>query len=306
MHDATRADEDVGASGGWTRERAHLPVAVTPFLLSRLETSLPRLAAFLIAALHVLPAQAQATRAQVVRDVVPTTVRVQLLANGEVKRSATGVVVASEAARARQHARSAVLTNAHVLDPKGLGDVTYQVLLEKQGRVTATYPATLMGFGEVPDMDLGLVEVAVALPAAALGDEETLLLGDELVVVGAPYGKNLSVSGGMVSQLQAEEGAPGTPLRYTAMKTDAAIGYGSSGGGVFHVPSGRLVGIVEGYRTARVSLGERMAFDVPMPGETFVAPITKVRSFLAGHLAEGWHSMKALAGAKTGQVTARK
>lgn len=271
-----------------------------------MENPLPRLAAFFLAVLHVLPAQAQATRAQIAREVVPSTVRVQLLAKGEVKRSATGVVVASEPARAQVPARSAILTNAHVLDPKGLGEVTYQVLLEKQGRVTATYPATLVGVGEVPDMDLGLVEVAIALPAASLGDEETLLLGDELVVVGAPYGKSLSVSGGMVSQLQAEEGAPGSPLRYTAMKTDAAIGYGSSGGGVFHVPTGRLVGIVEGYRTARVSLGDRMAFDVPMPGETFVAPITKVRSFLAGHLADGWQSMKPLAALRTGPVTAHK
>lgn len=224
-------------------------------------------------------------------------VRVQLLANGEVKRSATGVVVASEAAKGKTPAKSAVLTNAHVADPAGLGQVTYRVLIERQGRVVSEHPATLAGMGKVPDMDLAVLEVADALEAAVLGDEQTLLLGDELVVVGAPYGKNLSVSGGMVSQLQAEEGPVDSPLRYTAMKTDASIGYGSSGGGVFHVPSGRLVGIVEGYRTARVNVGEKMAFDVPMPGETFVAPITKVRAFLARHLASGWRSMNTLTAA---------
>ena len=65
-----------------------------------------------------------------------------------------------------------------------------------------------------------------------------------------------------------------------ALKTDAAVGYGSSGGGVFDVPGGRLVGLVEGYRTARVMLGADKGFDVPMPGETFVAPAAKIKRFL--------------------------
>jgi hypothetical protein len=69
------------------------------------------------------------------------------------------------------------------------------------------------------------------------------------------------------------------------MKTDAPIGYGTSGGGVFEVPSGKLVGLVEGYRTAKVAFGgisnDDFSFDVPMPGETFLAPPAKIRGFLA-------------------------
>jgi len=68
-----------------------------------------------------------------------------------------------------------------------------------------------------------------------------------------------------------------------ALKTDAAIGYGSSGGGVFDVPGGRLIGLVEGYRTARVtSQGATPTwyFDVPVPGQTFVTPLTDIRRFL--------------------------
>jgi len=68
------------------------------------------------------------------------------------------------------------------------------------------------------------------------------------------------------------------------MKTDAPIAYGASGGGVFEVPSGRLVGLVEGYRTAKVAFGgmsnDDFSFDVPMPGETFLAPPGKIRGFL--------------------------
>jgi hypothetical protein len=63
---------------------------------------------------------------------------------------------------------------------------------------------------------------------------------------------------------------------------------------VFDVPRGRLIGLVEGYRTARVEFGkdaDQYAFDVPMPGETFVAPAAKIRRFLAdnglSHLVAG-------------------
>lgn len=226
------------------------------------------------------------TRAQVVRDVLPSTVRVQLLSNGVVKRTATGVVVQVVVAQDGAPARSAVVTNAHVADPEGVKAPTWRVLVERRGRVERTIEARLKGLGRVPEVDLALLEVDEGLPMAAeLAEETAIDVGDEVVVVGAPYGKALSVSGGMVSQVEAEEASePAAPLRFRAMKTDAAIGYGSSGGGVYSVPSGRLVGIVEGYRTARVALNEKMGFDVPMPGETFIAPVSKVRAFLAEHL----------------------
>ena len=44
------------------------------------------------------------------------------------------------------------------------------------------------------------------------------------------------------------------------------------------------MGLVEGYRTARVAFtgakSEELGFDVPMPGETFLSPPTKIRRFL--------------------------
>ena len=122
-----------------------------------------------------------------------------------------------------------------------------------------------------------------ALAAAPVASEDQVDVGDDVVVVGAPYGKALSVSAGIVSQLEVDEQEP---RLQRAMKTDAPIGYGASGGGVFAVPSGRLVGIVEGYRTAKVAFGgiskDDFSFDVPMPGETFLSPPSKIRSFLVG------------------------
>ena len=227
---------------------------------------------------------AEPSRAQTVRRVLPMSVRIQVLSGTDVRRSATGVVVQTERKAGETAPRSMILTNAHVADPADLKQVSYRVLLERHGRVEKTLPAKLVGLGKVPEEDLALLEVAADLPAAEISTEQAVDVGDDVVVVGAPYGKSLSVSGGMVSQLEAEEGDASSPLRYKAMKTDAAIGYGSSGGGVFSVSTGRLVGVVEGYRTARVAINEKMAFDVPMPGETFVAPVTKIRKFLAQHV----------------------
>ncbi len=75
------------------------------------------------------------------------------------------------------------------------------------------------------------------------------------------------------------------------------------------MPSGRLVGLVEGYRTAKVAFGgiskDDFSFDVPMPGETFLAPPSKIRSFIArsgiGRLA-GLHGPDAPAGQPAGTV----
>ncbi len=135
----------------------------------------------------------------------------------------------------------------------------------------------------MPDEDLALLAVdGEALPPVPLAAEDEVEVGDDVVVVGAPYGRSLSVSAGIVSQLELDEQDPRVQK---SMKTDAPIGYGASGGGVFEVPGGRLVGMVEGYRTAKVAFGgiskDDFSFDVPMPGETFLSPPSKIRGFIA-------------------------
>jgi serine protease Do len=49
------------------------------------------------------------------------------------------------------------------------------------------------------------------------------------------------------------------------------------------VRTGRLLGVIEGYQTATVSLklaGEPYSFQVPMPGQTFVVRAVEIRQFL--------------------------
>jgi S1-C subfamily serine protease len=212
-------------------------------------------------------------RAATVQKVFPSAVRLQLTVAGEVVRSASGI------AFARRGGSTYVLTNAHVVEPapewKGAPELR---VLPGAG---APLAAKVVAHGRVPDVDLAVVEVSGELPVTPLAPDDALELGDDLVVIGAPFGKGLSVAAGIVSQVEydhAENAA--APRRAVGLKTDAAIGYGSSGGGVFDVEGARLVGVVEGYRTARVAFGEEYHFDVPMPGETFVAPAAKIRRFL--------------------------
>jgi S1-C subfamily serine protease len=66
---------------------------------------------------------------------------------------------------------------------------------------------------------------------------------------------------------------------------DAPVNYGTSGGGVFDARSGRLVGIVRGYRTVRMSVpgNTDAALTLPVAGETTVIPTEDILCFLADH-----------------------
>jgi S1-C subfamily serine protease len=231
-----------------------------------------------LTSLGVAPGHAANPRAQTVRKVFPSAVRIQLEIEGETVRSASGIAFAAEGGR------TYVLTNAHVVEPSSnwKRPAEVRVLPSDGGKPLV---ARVLAHGRVPESDLAVLEVQATLPVTAVAADDGLELGDDLVVIGAPFGKGLSVAAGIVSQVEYEfEESATAPRRPKALKTDAAIGYGSSGGGVFDVAGGKLVGLVEGYRTARVAFGkeaDQYAFDVPMPGETFVAPAAKIRRFLA-------------------------
>jgi serine protease Do len=234
---------------------------------------------FLVASpiLGLAPARPGNARAETVQKVFPSAVRIQLASATEVLRSASGIAFAEEGGR------TYLLTNAHVVEPgKGWPEKVEVRVLTSEG--AAPLPATVLVRGRVPEADLAVLEVQGTLAVTPLAPDDGLELGADLVVIGAPFGKGLSVAAGIVSQVEYElaENAA-APRTAKALKTDAAIGYGSSGGGVFDVPGARLIGLVEGYRTARVAFGkdsDQYAFDVPMPGETFVAPAGKIRRFL--------------------------
>jgi S1-C subfamily serine protease len=219
-------------------------------------------------------------RRETIQTILPQNVRVVVASEGIPSRSASGVSLATEITP--EGVVSFVLTNAHVVEVKELVEARFLVLVETPAGDTQEFAAELVARGQVPEADLAVLSVhGIRIAAATLADDDDLLVGDDVVVVAAPYGRPPSVSGGMVSQIEFEKGLPRKPQ---LIKTDAAIGYGASGGGMYSVESGKLIGIVEGYRTAKVSIPlaqDTYSFDVPMPGETFGAPVAKIRKFLA-------------------------
>jgi S1-C subfamily serine protease len=220
------------------------------------------------------------SRKVTVAQVLKSSVRILVSVKGESKRTGSGVVFSVD--EGERGPVSYVVTNEHVVNAHDLDHPIYSVLQDDRDG-TRVYPAHIAAEGSVPELDLAVLAVdGVALEPAKLGNDDELSLGDEVVVVGAPYGRSLSVSGGMLSRVDYERGEP------RMLKTDAPIGYGASGGGIFSTETGHLLGIIEGYRTAQVQIpggdgGDSYRFDVPMPGETFAAPLSKLRQLLSEH-----------------------
>lgn len=220
---------------------------------------------------------APGSRRELVRRILPQNVRMFLYDGQSARRTASGVCIGSETGP--QGSFSYVLTNAHAVDTHDLSKPRFAVLIEGEGEALE-YSAEPIAVGSVPEMDLALLKVeGVKLPAAELGEDVDLQLGEDVIVAAAPYGRAISISGGMVSQVERDHGT----RRPVLLKTDAPIGYGASGGGIYSLSSGKLLAIVEGYRTAKIGFAvadQPYSFDVPMPGETFAAPCSKVRNFL--------------------------
>jgi S1-C subfamily serine protease len=222
-----------------------------------------------------------ATKSEVVQRVLPSVVELLCEQDQVAVRYASGVVVGAESPGAGGRPASWVLTSAHAVGGPSVARAA--LVIRYHDAADVAHRAT--GVVEVADdaNDLALVRVdGVLLPAARIGDTTGVRLADEVVVIGAPFGRGLSVSSGIVSQLETRQ-PDGRRTREPLLKVDAPVGYGSSGGGVFQVRTGRLLGVVEGYRTATVSLklaGAPYSFQVPMPGETFVVHAAEIRRFL--------------------------
>jgi serine protease Do len=141
--------------------------------------------------------------------------------------------------------------------------------------------ATVLAQRDTPDLDLGLLRVS-GWPCTPAEFGEPPTLGAEIWVIAFPWGHHLTLVSGIVSQLNPQ--GPTDPAEPAPqLMVDASVSYGSSGGGVYEVRRGRLVGLVESYRTARVALpGETASryIEVPSPGETNVTPLSDIRRFL--------------------------
>ena len=129
--------------------------------------------------------------------------------------------------------------------------------------------------------DIAILE-ASGLEASPVKLKASARLGDNVWVVSFPWGRRGTVVNGFVSQIAGDQGSALLPIEGPVGLIDAAVSYGTSGGGVFDGGTGRLVGIVRGYRTAKLALpgGQAQSLAFPISGETTVIPTSHVLCLL--------------------------
>lgn len=105
------------------------------------------------------------------------------------------------------------------------------------------YPARVVSASPRADVALLQLErMPAGIAPARLGDSDRLEVGDQVIVIGAPYGLAHSLTVGHVSgRLRTGGMVSGVPME--VVQTDAAINKGNSGGPMFNL-DGEVVGIV--------------------------------------------------------------
>jgi serine protease Do len=228
------------------------------------------------------------SREDVLQRILPSAVQI-ILENPEGRRFRTG----SGVAIASRGSECFVVTSGHTV-AGAIGQKEISLLFGRQRGAGIRASATVVAHRETEDVDIALLQARTdqCVPARPAEAPE---LGEAVWVVGFPWGRNMLLASGVVSQVSFGEASDRESA--ARLMVDASVSYGSSGGGVYEARGGRLLGLVEGYRTARVtSKGTEQSFyiDVPVPGQTLVTPLTDIRRFLAdtGHadLIEGGSS----------------
>ena len=147
-----------------------------------------------------------------------------------------------------------VVTNCHVIDDGSPVMVTKpNADFTDSQRVPAKVAA-----GSRLDMCL-LKTKGLSAPAVALGETESVKIGDPVYAISNPGGVFGTLSGGLVSQFHPSSATEGERAG-GLIQTDTALSGGSSGGGLFD-RSGRLVGIITG------SLGRGESLHKSLPVE---------------------------------------
>jgi len=169
-----------------------------------------------------------------------------------------------------------ILTNNHVIEGGG----TIAVAIGKGEPL----PAKVIGTD--PETDLAVLKVAASgLQPIALGDSETVQIGDVVLAIGNPFGVGQTVTQGIVSGTGRNRVGINTFENF--IQTDAAINPGNSGGALVDA-AGRLIGI----NTAILSpSGGSLGIGFAIPARTAIDVMKQIVQ--QGRVARGWIGVEA-------------
>ncbi len=130
-----------------------------------------------------------------------------------------------------------ILTAAHVIQAADEVQVRF--------RNGDTVPAKILSSAQ--SADVALIQLTGTPPkppaVAPMGDSGAVRVGDEVFVVGAPFGIGHTLTVGHVSARRAPRNVEGLLGQMELFQTDAAINQGNSGGPMFNM-KGEVIGIV--------------------------------------------------------------
>ena len=178
----------------------------------------------------------------------------------------TGVVIDDE---------GHIVTNAHLVFESS------ELMISNGGN--EMLPATVVGMD--PITDLAIIELMFPLfdlPPAPLGNSSDLVVGEDVLAIGFPFGIGKTATLGIVSAV--ERVVPISPFSWRApfIQTDAAINPGNSGGPLLD-SCGKVIGI----NTLSTELGQNLSFAVPIDLVTELAP----ELIETGHVSRAWHGI---------------
>ncbi|MBC9783982.1 trypsin-like peptidase domain-containing protein [Heliobacterium chlorum] len=171
-----------------------------------------------------------------------------------------------------------IVTNNHVVEGAKALQVGLADGRTTQGRI----------IGRDPRTDLAVVKIdSEGLTSAPLGNSDTVEVGELVVAIGNPLGKEFArtVTHGIISATDRTLDVGETRLK--VLQTDAAINPGNSGGGLFNM-RGELIGI----NSAKIASSgvEGMGFAIPI---NVAKPIVQ-QLIEQGHVARPWLGVSGL------------
>lgn len=129
-----------------------------------------------------------------------------------------------------------ILTAAHVVDKATEIEVEFADGSKTSGHVVWVEPL----------IDLAMIQAAEVPSSASsveLAKTKDYQIGEQVLVIGAPFGVSHSLSVGYLSGIRDSDAIPGRALVPRLLQTDASINQGNSGGPMFNL-NGEIIGIV--------------------------------------------------------------
>jgi putative serine protease PepD len=231
----------------------------------------------------------------VAAKILPSVVTISVTGSDGSGDEGSGIIISSN---------GEILTNNHVVTAATSGDT--MTVTFASGRIT---PAKIIGTDQSSDLAVIQASGVSGLTPAAIGDSSGVVVGEDVVAVGAPLGLSNTVTSGIVSALNRpvvpasdsttpnnNNNSSSTQSVLDAIQTDASINPGNSGGPLVDM-SGKVIGINSAIATASSgSFGSSQSGSI---GLGFAIPINQA-SWIADELLKNGKATHSLLGVSVG------